>query len=55
MGARRRLGRADRRAASIISTIINAKDAESAIAAVVRDHNITDPHQIKRLAARRAG
>jgi hypothetical protein len=36
-------------------TIINAPDAESAIAAVVRDHNITDPHHIKRLAARPAG
>jgi hypothetical protein len=29
-------------------TIVNAKDAASAIAAVVKDHKITDPHQMKR-------
>jgi hypothetical protein len=51
-----------RRVVSLISgsraehiTIVNAKDAESAIAAVIKDHNITDPHSIKRLAARPAG
>ena len=36
-------------------TIVNAKDAASAISAVVKDHNITDPQSIKRLAARPAG
>jgi hypothetical protein len=33
-------------------TIVNAKDAESAISAVIKDHKITDRNSIKRLAAR---
>jgi hypothetical protein len=33
-------------------TIVNAKDAKSAISAVVKDRNITDRESIKRLAAR---
>jgi len=33
-------------------TIVNAKDAESAISAVVKDRSITDQESIKRLAAR---
>ena len=36
-------------------TIVNAKDAESAIVAVIKDRNITDPQSVKRLAARPAG
>jgi hypothetical protein len=36
-------------------TIVNAKDAESAIATVVKDRNITNPRDLKRLAARPAG
>jgi hypothetical protein len=33
-------------------TTVPAKDAESAIAHVVKEHNITDREQLKRLAAR---
>ena len=33
---------------------VQAKDAEAAIAAVIKDLNITDPERIKRVAARPA-
>jgi hypothetical protein len=36
-----------------IATVL-AKDAESAIAAVIKEHNITNPEQMKRIAARPA-